>query len=342
MKNIKNIFKNNESVLIIIAFLIIGLILVLFTNFDNSFIKESNLYISEIMTKNTYTLKDNFNEYSDYIEIYNGYKKDINLSGYHLSDSEFETGKWTFPEIIINPGEYLIIYATGKDMCDMKEKICHTNFKLSSKGEVLTLSDNNGNIINKFTYPALANDIAFGYIKNKYTILDNPSPLKENSKSQEFINITNEDLSINEYMIKNKGQSYDSLGYYLDFVELYNSSSNDLLLHNVYLSDDENNLTKYKLPAVEIKKNNYLLIYLSGESKIVDNQIYANFKLSSDDKKLIISNGKKIIDAVEIVDLIENVSYGKVDGKWYYFTKSTPGSENNTFPLEKIDGRKKN
>jgi len=135
MKNIKNILSKNETLIIIILFVIITLFMILIPNLNNNFIKTGKLYITEIMANNTYTHKDEDGDYSDYIEIYNGYNHQINLEGYYLSDSEFETNKWMFPNIIIKPNEYLIIYASGKDKCNNKEKICHTNFKLSSKGE---------------------------------------------------------------------------------------------------------------------------------------------------------------------------------------------------------------
>ena len=337
MKNIKSILKINDKIIIILAFLIIIYLVLTFSKFDNSYIKEGKLYINEIMPKNTYTIKDNYGEYSDYIELYNGYNYSINLNGYHLSDSEYKTDKWTFPDIEIKPNEYFIIYASGRNNCDESKKICHTNFKLSSKGEVITLSDNHGNIFSKINYNVLSNDLAYGFVNNKYDILDKPSPFLENGEKLKKVNINNKDLYINEYMSNNKRMFYDSQGIYNDFVELYNASNDNLLLHNIYLSDDLNNLRKYKIPDITIKKNDYLLILLSDNSRIIDNQIYANFKLREEDKNLIISDGEKVIENIELVNLIDNVSYGRKNDKWYYFTKPTPGNINNTFGLEKIE-----
>jgi len=251
---------------IIVLFIIIILTVILIPNLDNSYIMSDKLYINEIMANNTYSHKDNDGKYSDYIEIYNGYKYKINLEGYHLSDSEYETNKWTFPSITINPGEYLVIYASGKDECDLKKRICHTNFKLSSKGETLTLSDKRGNIINKFTYPNSTNDISYGYVKRKYNFMNNPTPKKKNSSKIKYQKISNDEIFINEYIVSNKQINYNSNGEYNDFVELYNISMKDIKLENIYLTDDENNLTKYKLPTATIRKNNFLLIYLSEKS----------------------------------------------------------------------------
>lgn len=329
--------KLKETTKIIIIFIIVITMVKLIPQLDNSFVKADKLYINEILVKNTYSHLDNDNEYSDYIEIYNGYKHEINLNGYHLSDNEFETNKWTFPNITIKPKEYLIVYASGKDKCDNNTKICHTNFKLSSNGEVLTLTDSSNNIINKFTYYETSNDVSFGYSKGKYYELEKPTPRKKNANILKRVDIKDYNIYINEYMSHNTGTTYIDNNYY-DFIELYNDSDKDLNLNNLYLTDNIDELTKYKLPDITINKKSYFLIYLGDISKVIDNQVIANFKLSDTDKHIVLSNGKKIIDKVELVILPDNVSYGKKDGRWYYFSTATPGYDNNTIGYSSLGG----
>lgn len=323
---------------VIILFIVIGFMLIFIPSLDNSFIVSSKLYISEIMVNNTYTIQDDDLEYSDYIEIYNGYKNKINLEGYHLSDSEYETNKWTFPNIVIESGEYLIIYASGKDKCDLENKTCHTNFKLSSKGEVITLSDNSNNIINKFSYEETSNDIAFGYIKGKYYLLNKATPGEKNiNEKLKYVNLSDNKLYINEYMTHNKGVNYIDNSYY-DWVELYNDSDKKISLSNFYLTDDSKNLNKYKLPDIIVNEKSYKIVYLGDVSKVIDNNIIADFRLSDDDKYIILSNGKKVIDKVEIVFLDDNISYGKKEDKWYYFTNPTPGTSNDSLSHTTLGG----
>ena len=329
--------KLKETTKIIVIFIIVIIMVKLIPQLDNSFVKADKLYINEILVKNTYSHLDNDSEYSDYIEIYNDYKHEINLKGYHLSDNEFETNKWTFPNIIIKPKEYLIVYASGKDKCDENTKICHTNFKLSSNGEVLTLTDISNNIINKFTYYETSNDVSFGYSKGKYYELEKPTPGKKNVNILKRVDIKDYNIYINEYMSHNTGTTYIDNNYY-DFIELYNDSDKDLSLNNLYLSDNIDELTKYKLPDIIINKKSYFLIYLGDISKITENQVIANFRLSDTDKHIILSNGKKIIDKVDLVILPDNISYGKKDGKWYYFSESTPGYINNTVSYSSLGG----
>ncbi len=322
--------------IILILFIAAILLTIFVPNLSGSNIKKSKLYISEVLASNYSIKEDDDGSYSDYIEIYNGYNRSIDLGDYYLSDSEFNTSKWKFPSIEIKPKEYLIVYASGKDKCDLENRICHTNFKLSDKGEVISLSDSNGNIISKVSFGEQLSDIAYGYVKNKYTYIE-PSPNKKNIKKD--INVGgNYGIRINEYITSNKGSDYTSDGNYYDWVELYNYSKKDINLKYIYISDNINKITKYELPDKVLKPNEYVVVYLSGRDEYVNGEIHANFRLSSKDEKLVISNGKKIIDSVDIVELDSNVSYGLKDKKWYYFTTPTKGYENNTAAFESIGG----
>lgn len=322
-----------KTIIIIILFIALILIVKLVPGLNDDYIKTSKLYISEVMASNSYTIQDEDGDYSDYIEIYNGYNYPLNLDGYYLSDNEFETNKWMLSNITIEPNEYLLIFASSKN------KEYHTNFKLNSEGETLTLTDNTGNIISKIKYTNMQNDISYGYISGKYIYTATPTPKEKNSNNKFRINNKNYDIKINEYMTSNKRTHYSPDGYYYDWVELYNNSNDEINLNNLYLTDDINKLNKYKLPNTIINKKEYIVIYLSGDSKTINNSIYANFKLSKDEE-LIISDGKKIIDKVKIVDLTDDISYGKKDGNWYYFTTPTPEKPNLTAAFSTLGGQK--
>ena len=239
-------------ILVICLFMIVSVLVFLIPN-NGDYIKTGKLYISEIVSSNNITIKDNMNESSDYIEIYNGYDYDINLEGYYLSDSEFDIKKWILPDVKIKSKEYLVIYASSLDTCDLSNRICHTNFNLSSQGEIVTLSDNNGNIISKVKYPKMDLDISYSYSNRKY-ILTTPTPYKKNSSnkysSKDKIKYN---IKITEYMTHNNRSHYDIYGNYYDWIEIYNEGE-DVSLKNMYVSDDKSSLLKYKLPDVIIKK----------------------------------------------------------------------------------------
>ena len=316
--------------LIIILFMV-GIVLVYFFSNNYDYVKSGRLYINEIVASNSYSFKNNDGEYDDYIELYNGNNYDINLSGYRLTDSIVDSKKWTFPDITIKANDYLIIYASGKNKCDDE---CHTNYKLNKDGETISLIDDTGNIISRVTYPKLSPDTSYSFVKNKY-IVTMPSPLKENNSDVlENIDVKKYSIKINEYMTHNKGASYASNGGYYDFVEICNESDEDINLKGLSLSDNKDDLNKFILPEKVIKAHDYLVIYLTGGEE-VKGEVYANFKLSDNDEKIILSANGKIIDEVEIIKLDSNMSYGRKDDKWLYFLSPTPGYANTTYGIDK-------
>ena len=54
--------------------------------------------INEICLNNRNILKDNYNNYSSWIELYNSGKNNFDISGYGLSNEEYIPLKWTFPK----------------------------------------------------------------------------------------------------------------------------------------------------------------------------------------------------------------------------------------------------
>ncbi|MCF8356653.1 MAG: lamin tail domain-containing protein [Melioribacteraceae bacterium] len=70
-----------------------------------------SIVINEVMSSNANTLFDEDNDTPDWIELFNSSPNTINLSGYSISDNENEPGKWIFPELSFESGEFLTIFA---------------------------------------------------------------------------------------------------------------------------------------------------------------------------------------------------------------------------------------
>lgn len=119
-----------------------------------------NLVINELLSQNENTIKDNENEYDDWIELYNNSNEDIFLGEYYMSDNFNSLKKWKLPNSYIKANDYEIIWA-DKDDTDY-----HTNFKLSSKGEWLILSNSNSEIIDKVRFLKQDKDISFARYPN--------------------------------------------------------------------------------------------------------------------------------------------------------------------------------
>jgi len=79
------------------------------------FQSSAQIVINELQSANTNTIADEDGEYSDWIELYNSGNSSVNLKNYGLSDNPSNPLKWKFPAVIMNPGEYLIVFTSGKD-----------------------------------------------------------------------------------------------------------------------------------------------------------------------------------------------------------------------------------
>ena len=280
----------------LIIFIFIALIiLVLFTNKlpDNSG-NSGDILLTEIMASNKKTIMDSDFEYSDYIEIYNKSDKEINLDGYYLSDSETSSKKWEFPEVIIKSQEYLVVFTSGKDKCNLNTRECHTNFKLSTKGETISLLNNSGKVISKIKYPKLDKDISYSLINNNY-VKTLGTPYKEN----ELIEIDdNNDVIINEVTITSP-----------EAIELYNSTAKDIDLDTYYIEDKSGK--KYEFDKTIIKAKSYLALYASDVKEEKDGKIYLGFKINNSHEILYLYNKGKLIDTFNVGKLKDGLSVGR-------------------------------
>ncbi len=104
-----------------------------------------NIVINEFASDNEQIIQDKHGDYSDWLELYNTTNDTLSLDGHYLSDDLYEPMKWAFPPINILPGDYLLVFASKKNLYDSIE--IHTNFKIDSDGEILVLSDATGSIV---------------------------------------------------------------------------------------------------------------------------------------------------------------------------------------------------
>ncbi len=120
--------------------------------------------INEFMSLNNTTISDEDGDYSDWIEIYNISNSQVNLNGWYLSDDIDQPLKWQIEEAVIEAQGYLLIFASSKDRKGTGE--LHSNFKISSSGEALILSDSDGDLIDFIGPIALEEDISFGSLND--------------------------------------------------------------------------------------------------------------------------------------------------------------------------------
>jgi hypothetical protein len=90
-----------------LAFIIYAVVL----TFDT----RAQLVINEGSNKNYAAIADEDDEYPDWIELYNSGSTSLSLNNYALTDDLSMPQKWTFPNIVMQPGEHMIVFCSGKD-----------------------------------------------------------------------------------------------------------------------------------------------------------------------------------------------------------------------------------
>ncbi|MBT3250469.1 MAG: hypothetical protein HN729_05755 [Candidatus Marinimicrobia bacterium] len=90
--------------------IIINVVIILF-----GWSMSQTVIINEVMSANSTIISDEDGDYSDWIELYNYGESPVNLGGFALSDDVDEPDKWILPDFQLNPNQYLLIFASGKN-----------------------------------------------------------------------------------------------------------------------------------------------------------------------------------------------------------------------------------
>lgn len=157
----------------------------------------ATIRINEFLADNDKGLEDEDGDSSDWVELYNYGNEAVQLAGLHLTDEDDYLALWAFPEYTLQAGEYLVVFASGKDRTATQP--FHTNFKLKSGGEYLALVDTDAEtILDEFApeYPSQREDMSYGVTpSSSLGYFDDPTPSKYNGNSS-YDGIANVNFSV--------------------------------------------------------------------------------------------------------------------------------------------------
>lgn len=143
------------------------------------------------MASNQRTLADEDGNFSDWIEIQNVSTAAASLSGYFLTDNPADLAKWAFPDVTVEPGATLLVFASGNNRTNPAGRL-HTNFQLDSNGEFLALVQGT-NVVQLFNpFPPQKEDVAYGIAQQVVT-----TPLLADSTPQILVPASAADLAAN-------------------------------------------------------------------------------------------------------------------------------------------------
>lgn len=145
---VEKIMKKWMQVLVLTV--LAGGCIALFQLVDES---KPTIVINEVCNRNGTIATDDGYTGDDYIELYNATRQTVSLKGWYLSDDAEETDKQPLPDVDIEPKGFLVLYANGEGN-DEKS----LNFKISSDGETIFLSNPDGEIADQIYVPTLDMD----------------------------------------------------------------------------------------------------------------------------------------------------------------------------------------
>jgi len=149
-------------------------------------------------------------------------------------------------------------------------------------------------------------------------------------------------LYINELMSVNQSTLSDEFGEFEDWIEIYNPNAFDVDIGGYYLSDDETDETKSRLPVgtalTVIPAGGWRVLFADQQLTQGTTTPHLDFKLNSTGEAVIFTSqdGETEIDSKAFGIIPIDVSFGRNgDGAagWVNFTTSTPGASNQPLSL---------
>ena len=296
-----------------------------------------SLVINEISISNGSALADCEGDFGDVIEIKNISNEKVSTAGYYISDSLSERSKCALPQRDIEPGGFMLIFASGKGKTFENGEF-HTNFRVSDREDVVL--SGNGKYTSVKAVADKPNASQSRVINEKGEVsyaFTNPSLGFDNTPDgeksfAESRTEKNPSLVITELLLASDETFYK--GALRDVIEITNITNSDVSTAGWALSDSPDDPYEFRLPNMTLKPNECVLFYAEhGEGSNV-----TGFALSSRETVTLMAPSHKIASAVSCVSAGRGKSWQRVaeNGSCVYM----PGKISLGF-LNNDDGTKK-
>ena len=172
-----------------------------------------------------------------------------------------------------------------------------------------------------------------GMVKSMDMDMAEPSDMMDTADMDDS-SVIGPSVVINELMADNDNILADPQGDYDDWLELHNLTDTAVSLAGMYLSDKEDEPTKWAFPEnTEIPANGYLIVWLDED---VDDPegLHADFKLSKGGEAVLLvdtdAQGNQVLDSITFGEQETDVAFGRSpDGTGdFQVVQATPGLQN--------------
>lgn len=290
------------------------------------------LIINEVMSANDGIYVDLNGKTSDWIELYNGTDRPINLLNFGLSDT-LDVTKWLFPEVIIPAKSYLVV------PLDPGQWGLVADFSLARDGdETLVLRDAGGIVIDSVTTQPLESNFAMGRdLNGNWVVVERATPGYPNTEAgytAYLASLVGEagDLVLSEVLPRNRGNFVLDEGKLPGFIEVTNTGTQSISLKRYALSDDATTPYKWQFPDVTLQGGQSLVVYTGA--RIAD-KLSAGFTLEAENGSVLLSSADgKIIDRIDYANLTNGFGLQRVNGVLETSVNVSPGFANNAAGIQ--------
>ena len=310
--------------------------------------RSADILITEVVSKNKSSLAAaGCDGCTEWVELFNPNDMPVSLARFTLTDNMAQVDKHNFPEVELQPGQYLIV-CCGRKACTVAEHV-RVDIGLSAQGEELFLYDGNGYMLDHVAVPALSTDVSWAKrADGTWGYCASPTP-GSSPKEQDILSAPSNQalepipmadpfhtVNIHEVLYRNERSIMDEDGDRSDFAELFNGGAETVDLGGWYLSDNAQKLTKWALPNVSLAPGEYLIVFLSGKDR-VGGELHASFSLHAGETLTLYNSAGLCYDSILIPETEKNVSVGRNSaGEIVFYSHPTPGEQNgNPLPTGK-------
>lgn len=323
--------------------------------------------INEIVSSNSvYTDEDG--DTPDWLEIHNFGNQNVSMNGWSLSDDVNNLTKWTFPDLTISPNEYLLLWASSKNITKISTPKTLINqgdeftyliptSEPNSDWNSLGFDDSNWSSgISGFGYDdgddatIIPNKTQSIYLRKTFTI-SNLSTISSLILDIDFDdafvayingievareNITGTPPAYNSGTITDHEAQIYSGGkperfLIADFKSILNEGDNILSIQAHNISSNSSDFTIIPFLSAVFSSQNNSGIEPPAILDLKKNNFHTNFKISSSSETLILTNTSgTIVSQILAENLPQNTSIGisKTSGNLVNYIETTPGYEN--------------
>jgi len=147
----------------------------------------SDLRINEFLPGNSGSIRDNYGERDDWIELYNAGQETVDIGGLYITDELANPDLWKIPEThpdstTIQAGNFLILWADDQP----EQGILHIGLKIDKDGEEIGLFqefEEEMILLDSVSFPSLVSDHSFARYPDAtgdWIIFDTPTPGEHN------------------------------------------------------------------------------------------------------------------------------------------------------------------